>query len=55
MFFWNSLAFSMIQWNLQFDLCFLCLFQIQFEHLEVLGHVLLKPTLANFEHYFASV
>ena len=35
MFFWNSLSFSMIQWMLMIDLWFLCLFQIQFEHLEV--------------------
>ena len=55
MFFWNSLAFLMIQWMWQFDLWFLCLFQIQFEHLEFSIHILLKPGLENFEHYFASV
>ena len=51
MFFWNSLAFSMIQ----FDLWFFCLFWIQLEHLEVHVHVLLKPGLENFKHHFTSV
>ena len=37
MFFWNSLAFSVIQWMWQFDLWFLCLFLNQLEHLEVHG------------------
>ena len=37
-------------------LCLLCLFQIQLELLEVLSsHILLKPQLENFEHYFASI
>ena len=51
----------------QSDLWFLCLFSIQLENLEVhssctieawgilIIHVLLKPSLENFEHYFASV
>ena len=39
----------------QFDLWFLCLFWIQLEHLEFFVHLLLKPSLENFEHYFASV
>ena len=39
----------------QFDIWFFCLFKIQLEHLEVHVHVLLKPDLENFEHYFASV
>ena len=30
-------------------------FKIQLEHLKVLIHVLLKPSLENFEHYFASM
>ena len=34
---WNSIAFSMIQWMLPALICFLCLFEIQLEHLEVLG------------------
>ena len=53
MFFWNSLAFLWSNECWQFDLWFLCLFYIQLEHLQV--HVLLKPGLENFEHYFASV
>ena len=39
----------------QFDLCFLCLFEIQLEHLEVLSSHTFKPKLENFEHYFAGV
>ena len=55
MFFWNSLAFLMIQWMLAIwslvPLAFLnpeniCKFSV---------HVLLKPSLENFEHYFASM
>ena len=53
MFFWNSLAFSMIRGCWQFDLWFLCLFWIQLEHLKFFVHLLLKPSLENFEHYFA--
>ena len=39
----------------QFDLWFLCLFQNQLEHLKYMVHILLKPGLENFEHYFTSV
>ena len=53
MFFWHSLAFSMSSRCWQFDLWFLCLFQIQLENLKV--HILLKPGLENFEHYFSSM
>ena len=37
------------------DVGFLSLFKIQLEYQEVHVHVLLKPGLENFEHYFASV
>ena len=37
MLFWNSLAFSVIQWMLQFELWFLCLYYIELVHLDVLG------------------
>ena len=37
------------------DLWFLCLFLIQLEHLEFFIHVLLKPSLENFKHYFPSM
>ena len=41
----------------QFDLRFLCFFQILVEHLEscFFVHALLKPSLENFEHYLASM
>ena len=55
MFFWNSLAFSMIQqmlaiWSLVplFSKCSLNIWKL-------LVHVLLKAHLENFEHYLASV
>ena len=38
----------------QSDLWFFCLFLIQLVHLEVLSSCV-KPSLDNFEHYFASV
>ena len=41
----------MIQQMLAIYLWFLCLFKIHIEHLKVLGHILLKPGLENFEHY----
>ena len=49
MFFWNSLAFSMIQqmlviWSL-----------VPLSVLKFMVHILLKPGLENFEHYFTSV
>ena len=53
MFFWNCLAFSMIQrllaiWSLAF-----CKSSLNVWKFTV--HILLKPGLENFEHYFASV
>ena len=53
MFFCNSLGFSMIQqaiWSLV-----LLPFLNPFLHLEVLGYILLKPSLENFELCFASM
>ena len=55
MFFWNSLAFSMIQrmlaiWSLV-PLPFLNLAWTS----GISVHILLKPGLENFEHYFASM
>ena len=79
MFFWNSLAFSMIQQMLAIVLWFLCLFwnSLAFSTIHQMlanwslvpppflkpslsiwkftVHVLLKPGLENFEHYFTSV
>ena len=48
MFFWNSLAFSMIQRCWQFDLWFLCLFENQLEHLEVHGSRIAETWLGEF-------
>ena len=56
MFCWNSLSFLMIQWilailslvPLPFSTCSLNFWKFTI-------HVLLKPGLENFEHYFASV
>ena len=39
----------------QFDLLFLCIFKIQLKHLKFLVHILLKPCLEIFEHYFPSM
>ena len=56
MFFWNSLPFSMIQrmlaiWSLgSFAFC-----KSSLNTWEFLAHVLLKPSLEDFEHYFASI
>ena len=57
MFFWNSLAFSMIQ---QMDVGnFIsgssAFSQTSLNIWKLTVHVLLKPGLENFEHYFASV
>ena len=49
--FWNSL----FQWSSrcwQFDLWFLCLFKSSLSIKKFMIHVLLKPGLENFEHYF---
>ena len=48
----------LFQWSSgcwQFDLCFLCLFWIQFEHLEVHGSCTVEAWLGEFGHYFPSV
>ena len=59
MFFWNSLAFSMIQqmlaiWSL-IPLPFLNPAWTGFRIWKFTIHVLFKPGLENFEHYFTSV
>ena len=48
MYFWDSLALSMIQCMLQFDLWFLCLFEIQLEHLEALSSHIAEAWLGEF-------
>ena len=56
MFFWNSLAFSMIQWMLAvWSLVPLPFLKPAWTSGSVGFHILLKPGLKNFEHYFASV
>ena len=55
MFFWNSLAFLMIQQMLAIWSLVLLPFLNQLEHLEFHNSQLLKPGLENFEHYFANV
>ena len=47
-FFWNSLAFSMIQRMLECDLCSLCHFWIQLEHLEVHSSHIAEAWLGEF-------
>ena len=52
------LEFSCFLWSNEgwwFDLWFLCLFYIQFEHLEFLGSHTVEAWLDSFEHYFASM
>ena len=39
----------------QFDHWSFCLFKNQLEHLEFTVHILLKPDLENFRHYFTSM
>ena len=46
---------ELLLFRLSFDLWFLCLFKMQFEHLEFMVHILLKPGLENFEDYFTSM
>ena len=48
MFFWNSLAFSIIQWMLAFSKSSLNIWKF-------MVHIPLKLGLENFEHYFASM
>ena len=55
MFFQNSFAFSMIQRCWQFDLRFLAFSKSSLNLWKFTVHVLLKPGLEDFEHYFASV
>ena len=56
MFFWNSLVFYMIQWMLAiWSLVPLPFSKFSLSIWKFLVHVLLKPWLENFEHYFASV
>ena len=48
----------LFQWSSgcwQFDLWFLCLSKSSLNTWKFLVHILLKPCLENFEHYFASV
>ena len=55
MFFWNSLAFSMIQQMLTiWSLVPLPFSKTSLNIWKFTVHVLLKPGLENFEHYFAS-
>ena len=56
MFFWNSLAFSMIQEMLAiWSLLPLPFLKSSLNIWKFSVHVLLKPVLENFEHYFASM
>ena len=50
-FFWNSLAFSMIQWMLAIS-CSSAFSKSRLNIWKFTVHVLLKPGLKNFEHYF---
>ena len=53
MFFWNFLAFSMSKWMLAIWSLVLLPFLIQCVHLEVIDSHTLKPSLEDFEDYFA--
>ena len=56
MFFWNSLAFSMIQWMLAiWSLVPLPFLNPAWTTWKFMVRVLLKPGLENFEHYFTSM
>ena len=55
MFFWNSLAYSMIQWMLTVRSLVPLPFLKPAWTSKFTVHVLLKPGLENFEHYFTSV
>ena len=56
MFFWNSLAFSIIQWMLAiWSLVPLPFLNPGLNIWKFMVHTLLKPGLENFEHYFASM
>ena len=53
--FWNSLAFSMIQWMLAIISDSSTFSNSSLNIWNFMVHVLLKPGLENFEHYFASM
>ena len=56
MFFWNSLAFSMIQWMLAvWSLVPSAVSKSSLNIWKFFIHILLKPSLENFENYFASM
>ena len=55
MFFWNSLAFLMIQRCWQLDPSSSAFSKSSLKIWKFTVHVLLKPDLENFEHYFTSV
>ena len=56
MFFWNSLAFLMIQWMLAILISGSSAFsKTSLNIWKFTVHVLLKPGLENCEHYFTSV
>ena len=56
MFFWNSLGFSMIQWLLAiWSLVPLPILNPAWTSGKFLVHILLKPGLEKFEHFFASL
>ena len=55
MFFWNSLAFSMIQRMLVIWLQFSAFSKSSLNIWKCTIHKLLKPGLENFEHYFANM
>ena len=55
MLFWNFLLFPWSSRCWQFDLWFLCLSKTSLSIRKFMVHVLLKPGLENFEHYFTSV
>ena len=56
MFFWNSLAFSMIQMDVGNLISGSSAFsKTSLNIWKVIVHILFKPGLENFEHYFVSV
>ena len=55
MFFWNSLAFYRIQWILAIWSGSSVLSKSRLNIWKFSVHVLLRPSLENFEHYFASI
>ena len=56
MLFWNSLVFSVIQWMLTIgSLVPLPFSKSSLNILKFWVHILLEPSLENFEHYFVSV